>query len=145
MSQVYGEIKPSIRTLMGPGPSNVDPRVLKAMATPLVGHLDPDFLDIMNETMDMLRRLFQTKNTLTIPVSRVARPETTPATPVGRITNAPDPSANPWSSYVIAAFVMATQTYRLLSARVACAKRRSPLNTGPSTPPIWRAAERNGG
>jgi len=39
------------------------------MATPLVGHLDPDFLDIMNETMDMLRRLFQTKNTLTIPVS----------------------------------------------------------------------------
>lgn len=69
MSKVYKEINPSTRTLMGPGPSNVDPRVLKAMATPLVGHLDPDFLEIMDETMDMLRRLFQTKNTLTIPVS----------------------------------------------------------------------------
>lgn len=69
MSKVYNEINPSTRTLMGPGPSNVDPRVLKAMATPLVGHLDPDFLEIMDETMDMLRRLFQTKSTLTIPVS----------------------------------------------------------------------------
>ena len=69
MADVYKEINPSIRTLMGPGPSNVDPRVLKAMATPLVGHLDPDFLEIMNETMDMLRGLFQTKNALTIPVS----------------------------------------------------------------------------
>ncbi len=69
MAEVYGEIKPSMRTLMGPGPSDVDPRVLKAMATPLVGHLDPDFLEIMDETMDMLRRLFQTRNNLTIPIS----------------------------------------------------------------------------
>lgn len=65
----YNELRPSARILMGPGPSDVDPRVLRAMATPLVGHLDPDFLEIMNETMDMLRRLFQTKNTLTIPIS----------------------------------------------------------------------------
>ena len=69
MSKVYREINPSARTLLGPGPSNVDPRVLKAMATPLVGHLDPDFLVIMDETMDMLRRLFQTKNPITIPIS----------------------------------------------------------------------------
>ena len=69
MAGAYSEINPSLRTLMGPGPSNVDPRVLKAMATPLVGHLDPDFLEIMDETMDMLRRLFQTENTLTIPIS----------------------------------------------------------------------------
>ena len=69
MAKVYKEIKPSMRTLLGPGPSNVDPRVLRAMATPLVGHLDPDFLEIMDETMDMLKRLFQTKNALTIPVS----------------------------------------------------------------------------
>ena len=69
MTQTYKEINPSIRTLMGPGPSNVDPRVLKAMATPLVGHLDPDFLQIMDETMDMLRSLFQTKNPITIPIS----------------------------------------------------------------------------
>jgi alanine-glyoxylate transaminase/serine-glyoxylate transaminase/serine-pyruvate transaminase len=69
MAEVYREIKPSARTLMGPGPSNVDPRVLKAMATPLVGHLDPDFLEIMDEAMGMLRLLFQTENALTIPVS----------------------------------------------------------------------------
>lgn len=69
MVKTYGEINPSVRTLMGPGPSNVDPRVLKSMATPLVGHLDPDFLKIMDETMDMLRGLFQTKNKLTIPIS----------------------------------------------------------------------------
>jgi alanine-glyoxylate transaminase/serine-glyoxylate transaminase/serine-pyruvate transaminase len=69
MAKVYKEIKPSMRTLMGPGPSDVDPRVLKAMATPLVGHLDPDFLAIMDASMDMLRRLFQTQNTLTIPIS----------------------------------------------------------------------------
>jgi alanine-glyoxylate transaminase/serine-glyoxylate transaminase/serine-pyruvate transaminase len=69
MTEVYREIKPSIRTLMGPGPSNADPRVLKAMTMPLLGYLDPDFLEIMDETVDMLRRLFQTKNTLTIPVS----------------------------------------------------------------------------
>jgi len=69
MAKVYREINPSTRTLMGPGPSDVDPIVLKAMATPLVGHLDPDFLEIMDETMDMLRSLFQTKNALTIPIS----------------------------------------------------------------------------
>lgn len=69
MAKAYGEINPSPRTLMGPGPSDVDTRVLKAMATPLVGHLDPDFLEIMDETMNMLRSLFQTKNALTIPIS----------------------------------------------------------------------------
>jgi alanine-glyoxylate transaminase / serine-glyoxylate transaminase / serine-pyruvate transaminase len=63
------EIKVTPRILMGPGPSDVDPRVFRAMATPLVGHLDPEFLEIMNESMDMLRRLFQTNNTLTIPIS----------------------------------------------------------------------------
>ena len=54
---------------MGPGPSNVNPRVLKAMATPLIGHLDPEFLKIMNETQDLLRQVFKTKNRYTIPVS----------------------------------------------------------------------------
>jgi alanine-glyoxylate transaminase/serine-glyoxylate transaminase/serine-pyruvate transaminase len=69
LSSEYNEIKVTPRILMGPGPSDVDPRVLRAMATPLVGHLDPEFLEIMNESMDMLRRLFQTNNMLTIPVS----------------------------------------------------------------------------
>lgn len=58
-----------LRVLLGPGPSNVHPRVLQAMATPLVGHLDPHFLALMNETMELLRFVFQTRNELTIPIS----------------------------------------------------------------------------
>src|SRR5437870_8689920 len=64
-----GQLNPSPRILLGPGPSDVHPRVLTAMATPLIGHLDPQFLEIMNETQDMLRRLFRTKNNLTFPIS----------------------------------------------------------------------------
>lgn len=57
------------RILLGPGPSDVHPRVLQALSTPLLGHLDPAFLQIMNETMELLREVFQTKNKLTIPMS----------------------------------------------------------------------------
>ena len=64
-----GQLSLSRRVLMGPGPSDVHPRVLTAMATPLIGHLDPQFLVIMNETQDMLRQVFRTKNALTFPVS----------------------------------------------------------------------------
>ncbi len=64
-----GELNPSPRILLGPGPSDVHPRVLRAMSTPLLGHLDPQFLEIMNETQEMLRGVFQTKNPLTFPVS----------------------------------------------------------------------------
>src|SRR5712692_8229674 len=64
-----GQLNPSPRILLGPGPSDVHPRVLTAMATPLVGHLDPQFLEIMNETQEMLRAVFRTKNQLTFPVS----------------------------------------------------------------------------
>jgi alanine-glyoxylate transaminase/serine-glyoxylate transaminase/serine-pyruvate transaminase len=63
------QLNPSPRVLLGPGPSDVHPRVLTAMATPLVGHLDPEFLVIMNETQDMLRQVFRTQNRLTFPVS----------------------------------------------------------------------------
>lgn len=55
--------------LMGPGPSTVPQRVLAAMARPTVGHLDPHFLAIMDETMEMLRTLFGTRSPLTFPVS----------------------------------------------------------------------------
>jgi alanine-glyoxylate transaminase/serine-glyoxylate transaminase/serine-pyruvate transaminase len=64
-----GQLNPSPRLLLGPGPSDVHPRVLSAMATPLMGHLDPQFLVLMNETQDMLRQAYQTKNHLTFPVS----------------------------------------------------------------------------
>lgn len=54
---------------MGPGPSCVHPRVYEALQKPLVGHLDPQFLDIMNATQDMLRHVFRTDNQLTISIS----------------------------------------------------------------------------
>ena len=60
---------PPIRTLLGPGPSPVSPRVLAALALPVVGHLDPKFLEIMDQSMAMLRELFQTKNRLALPMS----------------------------------------------------------------------------
>jgi alanine-glyoxylate transaminase/serine-glyoxylate transaminase/serine-pyruvate transaminase len=65
----FRDINPGDRVLMGPGPSDVSARVLQAMAAPCIGHLDPYFLGTMNETQQLLRHLFQTKNALTIPVS----------------------------------------------------------------------------
>jgi len=63
------ELNPTARFLMGPGPSDAHPRVLKAMATPLIGHLDPQFIAIMDDIKRMLRELFRTKNELTFAVS----------------------------------------------------------------------------
>ncbi|HXF75231.1 MAG TPA: alanine--glyoxylate aminotransferase family protein [Methylomirabilota bacterium] len=60
---------PPVRTLLGPGPSPVNPRVLQALALPVVGHLDPKFLEIMDQSMAMLREVFQTKNRLALPMS----------------------------------------------------------------------------
>ena len=60
---------PPIRTLLGPGPSPVPPRVLQALSLPVVGHLDPKFLEIMDQSMAMLREVFQTKNRLALPMS----------------------------------------------------------------------------
>jgi alanine-glyoxylate transaminase/serine-glyoxylate transaminase/serine-pyruvate transaminase len=69
MDPTFPELNPSPRLLLGPGPSNVHPRVLRAMSTPLVGHLDPEFLTLMEETKQLLRMTFQTENLLTIPIS----------------------------------------------------------------------------
>ena len=65
----YHIVSPPPRILMGPGPSNVHPRVLQAMAASVVGHLDPYFQTIMDETMTLLRDLFRTQNKLTFPIS----------------------------------------------------------------------------
>jgi alanine-glyoxylate transaminase/serine-glyoxylate transaminase/serine-pyruvate transaminase len=67
--QQFRDIDPGQRVLMGPGPSDVPPRVLQAMSAPCIGHLDPYFLAAMDETQRLLRFLFQTDNGLTIPVS----------------------------------------------------------------------------
>ncbi len=63
------ELSPPDRTLMGPGPSDVHPRVLRSMSTPLVGHLDPSFVEIMDDVQELLRYAFRTDNRWTIPVS----------------------------------------------------------------------------
>jgi alanine-glyoxylate transaminase/serine-glyoxylate transaminase/serine-pyruvate transaminase len=65
----YADLNLSPRILLGPGPSMVPPRVLRALATPLVGHLDPEFLQLMEEVQQLLRYVFQTKNELTVPIS----------------------------------------------------------------------------
>lgn len=62
-------LEPRGRLLLGPGPSSVHPKVYEALAKPLVGHLDPQFLEIMDRLQDMLRALFATDNRLTVAIS----------------------------------------------------------------------------
>lgn len=69
MSSQYGEFLPPQRLLMGAGPSNVHPRVLQAMTASLLGHLDPVFLQVMDDVRSMLREVFKTDNPATLPVS----------------------------------------------------------------------------
>ncbi|MFB6165545.1 MAG: alanine--glyoxylate aminotransferase family protein [Haloarculaceae archaeon] len=64
-----GELRPPDRLLMGPGPSEVHPRVRQAMGTELVGHLDPAFIEVMDDVQELLRYAFRTDNRWTIPVS----------------------------------------------------------------------------
>ena len=69
MAQTFGALNPTQRVLLGPGPSDVSMRVLRALAAPTLGHLDPEYLTIMDETRQMLRQVFQTKNEMTIAIS----------------------------------------------------------------------------
>ncbi len=62
-------LNPRERILMGPGPSTVSQRVLRAIGAPTLGHLDPQYIEYMDETCQMLREVFQTTNPLTFPVS----------------------------------------------------------------------------
>lgn len=65
----FSSFQPPVRTLMGPGPSDVHPRILEATGRPTIGHLDPLFVTMMDEIKVMLQQAFQTNNELTIPVS----------------------------------------------------------------------------
>ena len=65
---------PPARTLMGPGPSDVNPRILEALSRPTIGHLDPAFISMMDELKTLLQFAFRTTNELTIPVSAPALP-----------------------------------------------------------------------
>lgn len=69
----FQEINPSPRTLMTPGPVEADPRVLRAMSAPILGQFDPEFTELMNETMEMERYVFQTKNRQTYLVDTTSR------------------------------------------------------------------------
>jgi alanine-glyoxylate transaminase / serine-glyoxylate transaminase / serine-pyruvate transaminase len=69
MSHTTYPLHPAERILMGPGPSTVPARILQAIGSPTLGHLDPQYLQIMDETCAMLRSVFQTENKLTFPVS----------------------------------------------------------------------------
>src|SRR5215470_6853289 len=69
MPPQVGELNPPTRLMLTPGPSSVDPRVYRALATPIVGHLDPWFKGCMDETQVLLRQIFQTENRLTMPLS----------------------------------------------------------------------------
>lgn len=66
---IPAQLDPPRRLLMGPGPSEIHPRVLQALAAPTVGHLDPYFLQVMDETQRMLREVFCTKNEMTLAAS----------------------------------------------------------------------------
>lgn len=65
----YQDLNVTPRILLGPGPSMVSPRVLNAMSSPTIGHLDPEFLTLMKENQELLRFVFQTENELTVPIS----------------------------------------------------------------------------
>ena len=65
----YRSFFPPVRTLMGPGPSDINPRVLAAMSRPIIGHLDPVFVGMMEDMKGLLQYAFQTGNALTLPVS----------------------------------------------------------------------------
>ncbi len=65
----FPQLNPRERLLMGPGPSTVPARILRAMSSPTLGHLDPQYIGYMDETCEMLRQVFQTRNPLTFPVS----------------------------------------------------------------------------
>lgn len=67
--QAFPALAMSSRVLLGPGPDMVHPRVTAAMGAPLLGHLDPEFLRIMDRTGELLRYVFETRNRVTIPIS----------------------------------------------------------------------------
>lgn len=70
---MYKELNVSSCTLMTPGPVEVEPRVLRAMCSPILGQFDPEFTEIMNETMEMVRKVFQTENQWSFPVDGTSR------------------------------------------------------------------------
>lgn len=68
-TKMMGELQPPQRLMLTPGPSCMDPRVYRAMAAPMVGHMDPWFTEMMDDVQEQLRKVFQTQNRITFPIS----------------------------------------------------------------------------
>ena len=68
-SSYMNELQPPQKVLLGPGPSTVHPRVLQALSLPVMGHLDPAFFQVMDDVCEMLRMVFHTTNSMTVPIS----------------------------------------------------------------------------
>src|SRR5207245_5991624 len=66
---LFRSLLPPTRLMLTPGPSSMDPRVYRALATPLVGHLDPWFMEMMGDVQALLRRVYRTENRGTFPIS----------------------------------------------------------------------------
>ena len=62
MAKTYRTLAPSPRLLLGPGPSEISPRVLRACSTPLLGYLDPEYVELMDDTQALLREVMGTEN-----------------------------------------------------------------------------------
>ncbi|MDG5787902.1 alanine--glyoxylate aminotransferase family protein [Evansella sp. AB-P1] len=73
MKSIYEPLHVPARTIMTPGPVEVDPRVLRAMSSSILGQFDPSFTSIMNETMELLRKVLQTKNHWAYPIDGTSR------------------------------------------------------------------------
>jgi alanine-glyoxylate transaminase / serine-glyoxylate transaminase / serine-pyruvate transaminase len=69
MSNAADEVHPPVRLMLTPGPSCISPRVYRALASPLVGHVDPWFTEFMGGVQNLLREVFQTQNHITFPIS----------------------------------------------------------------------------
>ena len=69
MTEQIGELVAPTRLMMTPGPCSIDPRVYRALSTPLVGHMDPFFIGLIGEVQTLLRQVFQTENRTTFPLS----------------------------------------------------------------------------
>src|SRR3989441_10528397 len=81
MSQLVGELSPPVRLLCGTGPTNPDPRVLRAMGAPVLGQFDPAFTAIMTDVMELGRQVFRTRNPRTFAISGTGRAGMEAATP----------------------------------------------------------------
>src|SRR5271154_6038407 len=69
MSEIIGDLNPPVRLMLTPGPSNMHPRVYRALASPIVGHVDPWFTNMMGDVQTLMRSVFQTQNRITFPIS----------------------------------------------------------------------------